>query len=339
MNYEQIRYSSPDGLTRKKTYQKPAFSMAIILFVIQMFLFLTVEGWCQYLFGMGGLAITEGMILGLTVLFVFLTRSDPAEIFPFRRPDGTAVAGTYIMFAGTYGIVLLSNLVLYYLIPEELTWFSDQMESTMDSPLLLEILVVCLLPAICEEAMHRGFIQHALPDRMKNIYAQCAVMGVFFALFHFYPIRYPSMFIMGFFLSYLCAKTGSMFYSCLIHFSLNTFSTILDRVTGGAVMRLSVTGLPAASLFTRGAASSAEMPGFSLAMLGVEIMFLGIPAVFLLYLGNFLIDRGIAPVVPDFLPSDPAGRKHVLWQKILFPIIGLAVIGFFCIAISLIWNI
>lgn len=332
MNYEQIRYSKPDGIGKNRPYRKLTIYNAIVVFLIQLGLFLTVESLAQYYLGNGGLAITEVMVLAVAVIPVFLLHANPREVFRVEKPRASAVGGALVFLVGAYSLSVIANCLTMLLFPDEYMRIYESSEA-VSSSFFIDLLVVCLMPAICEEALHRGFIQNAVSSRVKNLFGQSLIMGAFFAVFHVYPVRYPSMFIMGTALSYVFALTGNMFYSSLMHFSCNLFATVLGYVMDGSA-RFSGQALTLAqgtSVFAAASESVADSAGLmTLSSFGLILIFYGIPAVFFLYLGEYLIRIGTDPVRPYFIPKDREEAHRILWNRLLTPIIILAAVGIFC---------
>jgi membrane protease YdiL (CAAX protease family) len=331
MDYERIRYSHPDGLIRKRPYRKVTVSQAMIVFLIQIFLFLTVESLAQYYLGDGGLAITEAIVFAVAVIPVWILHADPRQVFPVKKPNLWGVGGSLIFLIGAYSFSVIMNSLMMLLFPKEFEAIYESTQS-VSSTFLIDLVVVCFMPAICEEALHRGLIQSAVKERIHSLIGQSLVMGIFFAFFHIYPIRYPSMFVMGMALSYVYGLTGNMFYSSLMHFSCNLFATLLGYAVDSSLTKAVIVPLYGGiRLAASGKTASASMSAVSF---GLILLFYGIPAVFFLYIGEYMIRRGTDAVRPYFLPKDPGEEKTVLWRRIINPIIILAVSGLFLILVG-----
>lgn len=335
MDYEQIRYTHPDGLVRKRPFRAVTFSQAVIVFIIQIFLFLTVESSVQYYLGSGGLAITEAIVFAVAVIPVWILHADPREVFPIRRPNRWSTGGALVFLIGAYSFSVIMNSLMMLLFPDE---FAAVYESskTGSGTFLTDLIVICILPAICEEALHRGLIQSAVKESVHSLIGQSVIMGAFFAFFHIYPIRYPSMFVMGMALSYVYGLTGNLFYSSLMHFSCNLFATLLGYI-GNASLTASAF-LPMHTGFRLAVSGESVSASMTAGSFGLILLFYGIPAVFFLYIGEYLIRRGNDAVRPYFFPKDREEEKRVLWRRILNPIIILAAAGIFLILTAMIFH-
>lgn len=333
MKYEEIRYTHPDGLVRKKSYRKVTVNQAVIVFLIQILLFLSVESLAQIYLGNVGLAITEAIVFAVAFIPTLILHADPREVFPVQKPKGWAVGGSLVFLIGAYSFSVIANCLMMLLFPDQFAQMYESTES-VSSSFLTDLIVVCIMPAVCEEALHRGLIQSAVKERVPNLLMQSAIMGLFFAFFHVYPVRYPPMFVMGAALSYVFGITGNMFYSSLMHFSCNLFATVL-----GYLQDMILTAAPLAGGIRLAASSQESVVMMSVEAFGILLMVYGIPAVFFLYLGEYMIRRGTDPVRPYFVPKDRSEAKQVLWDRIYYPIIALVILGLFFLLIGAAFHI
>ncbi|MCS7012606.1 MAG: CPBP family intramembrane metalloprotease [Chloroherpetonaceae bacterium] len=85
--------------------------------------------------------------------------------------------------------------------------------------------VVVLTPAICEELLFRGYVQRnfqrAMPSRRAVV-----VVGVLFGLYHLNPAQVIPLILLGVYLSYLRASSGSLLVPIVAHFANNFFSVL-----------------------------------------------------------------------------------------------------------------
>lgn len=94
---------------------------------------------------------------------------------------------------------------------------------------LVVLLVVVLLPALCEEAFFRGFV---LTGLRYHFGPRRAVMGsaLLFAFAHFDPWSFPAYLVLGFFLGYVVHRTHSLWPAVLAHGINNGLSVLLVNV-------------------------------------------------------------------------------------------------------------
>lgn len=321
MYYEEIRKTAPVGLKKHRMPRVLNPAHVLFFFLFETILFLTLGFYLQMRFGDAGLIMTELGMLLISVLFVILMRADWRDVFPIRRPRAGAMWGSVVIWIGAILLAMIGNVILMFLFPDiYLSLYEAESEVGATMALPVQILVIAVLPAICEEALHRGVIQRGIEHSVRNRWAVAAIMGAVFSVFHIYPIRYLNMFILGAVISLVMAETGNMIYSSFIHFLNNAFSVLIGTLAPGMVY------LPRIAESILGPEAELELFSFltSVRYLGLTMIFYGVPAPILLYVGHYLIRCSTAPQRPYFLP--PAHRRSML-LRILVPTIGFFVIG------------
>lgn len=196
----------------------------IAAFIIIEIIFFVVFAPLQYYFGMLGLALTELGLLACTLLAVKLTGQSFREVFPLRRPKFGQVLGTLVLWGGCFLSTMLATLVLMYFFPEGFLQASSDINSIFNTvPAPVQLLIVAVMPAVCEEAMHRGFIQHSFQS-VRSDWVIILSMGLIFGIFHMDPYRFLPTSILGIGLSYVMQKTHNIFLPALFHFVHNFIS-------------------------------------------------------------------------------------------------------------------
>ena len=154
---------------RKPSVRRLTPLHGIAAFVIIMLLFLFVFAPLQYYFGMLGLALTELGLLACTLLAVRITGQSFRSVFPIRLPKFGQVMGTLLLWAGCFLSVMLVTLILMCFFPEGYLQVSSSINSVFSTvPAPLRFFIVAVMPAVCEEAMHRGFIQYSFQSIRRD---------------------------------------------------------------------------------------------------------------------------------------------------------------------------
>ena len=225
-------------MEEKKTVQLNAWH-GVLGFVIIMVIFTLVAYPIQSKLGLIGVGITELILLALAIGAALLTKQNLKEVFPIHLPQGRQVLGTLIMWVGNYLLVMVVSSLLLVVAPEQMTVTSEGLNSVISSKgLILGILIVSLSPAICEEAVHRGFILHTFKN-VKHEWITVLVMGIIFGVFHMDPVRFLPTAVLGAALSFIMVKTGNMVLPALFHavnnlvplllsFGLNAFAKLAE---------------------------------------------------------------------------------------------------------------
>lgn len=281
----------------------------IILFLIIMLLFLFVFAPLQLHFGMTGLLLTELGLLAVTLLAVRVTGQDFRDVFPIRRPRFGQIMGTILLWAGCFLSVMLVTLITMYFFPEGFLDVSSGMTSMFASvPAFFSFLIVAVSPAICEEAMHRGFIMYTFRGISRD-WAAVICIGLIFGLFHLDPYRFLPTALLGMGLAYIMRKSNNLLLPALFHFINNSLSFLASLSGAGA------------------AGEEAQQAAAEL---------LASPSMLLLSLGSYLVIGCLAPVLlftGSYLLRKSSGcLKKYSDLRLVFTIIGVAAVSFLMLA-------
>lgn len=274
----------------------------LVFFLIVMAAMLFIAAPLQFFLGMAGVALTELLLLLLALAFILITRQDFRKILPLHRPRWKALLATILTWLGSYLLVLLSTLILMYFFPEGFADVSSSMGLVFSStPPAVTFLIVAMMPPICEEAVHRGVIQHTFQS-IRQPALIVLLTGLLFGLFHMDPYRFVPTALLGMGLAYLMQKTDNLLYPALFHFINNALSVAASG--GGASMDVS------ADFYTG---------PLALLSIGVYLMFAA-AAPFCLLGASCLLHR----------PDEPR-RKLLLPVLLISLLAGLMIIAGFCI--------
>ena len=185
-------------------------------------------------------------ILLPALIFAKWFYEDVTEIIRFRLPRWEEI----LLF--TLGIVILTPLLQYYLsiqnyfinqwaissplihsLKSSLDKLNDMVDKTYGSLLtvhtvfggLLVIIVVAIIPAICEEVMFRGYIQRSFEFRLKPFWA-ALITAVFFGIYHFNPYGLFPLIGLGFYFGYAAYMSNSIAVPMSLHF-FNNFTAVI----------------------------------------------------------------------------------------------------------------
>ena len=93
--------------------------------------------------------------------------------------------------------------------------------------LLLQLLVVALIPAVCEELFFRGALQQTLHRWFGNPHVAILVTALFFSLAHGDIFGLVPRFLLGMMLGYLFFLSGSMVVNICAHFFNNAMVVVM----------------------------------------------------------------------------------------------------------------
>ena len=101
-------------------------------------------------------------------------------------------------------------------------------ESIIDTPYILFLLLFAVMPAITEEITIRGIILSGYED--ENMYSSAIITGLFFGIMHLDGQQFLYAMVLGIILALVVRITKSIFSSMLIHFVINGTSVTLSKL-------------------------------------------------------------------------------------------------------------
>lgn len=177
--------------------------------------------------GMYGSLLAEWLMLAVTLVLVLAFGSRPAELIPLKRPTGSGIFGTLLMWVGSFLVEITLILILSIFFPEDILSVNAGLgESLVSIPFLVAFLIIAVTPAVCEEVVFRGVFLKSL-NPQKHKWAAILICGIIFGIFHGDVFRFVPTAIGGAVMAYILLESGNMFYNCFFHFVNNLLPVIL----------------------------------------------------------------------------------------------------------------
>lgn len=218
------------GSNEKEKDLKPF--QGIILFLLVMLCFYTVIYWMQKTFGMYGLAMTEALLFLLAIGATWLCGGSFKKVFPIKRPEWKKTAAVFLGWISSYCLVIPITMTMAYFFPEEIFGVSSSLDRFIGSvPFLLSVIISSVMPAVCEETLHRGFLLKSFQARIRNRAALILLMGFLFGAFHGNIWRFLPTAFLGGVLTWLMLRTENLFYPMLFHFINNFLPSAMAGVS------------------------------------------------------------------------------------------------------------
>ena len=229
-------------------YYKPKWGGALLLAVITMAgQLLGALAWVIQL-------VIEGLIRGewpaysldsMNMLLVYVVSFIPVVFFIWRRsvtfkergeapvPLNAPQFGSLNVFA-VIGLVLLLTFCVIVLIEpiENIVPESDALEQIFNMIRKHPVntaLAVCIAAPVLEEIVCRGYMMRGMLQYMKPWQA-IAISAFLFAAIHGNLAQGVTAFILGILLGWVYYRTGSLLMSIMIHFIVNTTSTVIALI-------------------------------------------------------------------------------------------------------------
>jgi sodium transport system permease protein len=214
----------------------PTLPQGIALGVGTVLLFVLVGVRIQRDLGLPlGIAVTLlGLVAMPALAYARLLGVDLRATFALRRPPALAVAGALLLALGAIGPVLDLHIA-------QRPWFGEsspgeqaqqarQMEPLLALPLPLLLVILGLLPGVCEEWCFRGFVLQAM-RREGGAASAVLVSSTLFAIAHLDPSKLLGTFSLGVVLALVGLRSGSIIPCMLMHGVYDATAVTL-QVTG-----------------------------------------------------------------------------------------------------------
>lgn len=213
----------------RKVELKPVHG--ILIFIAHIAVFITVSASLQYYLGMIGLMLTEVIILLFAVVPVVLTKNSLKEVFPLKKITLRQFLAVPVFWIASFILNMVFSLVIQFWVTEEVTELARAMSAMFNSvPFVLTFFIVAVMPAVCEEAMHRGLIQYSMHN-IKSKWLMVLIMGLIFGIFHLDPVRFIGTAMLGAVLSYIMLETGNFLLPVLLHLFNNAVSVTVSKLS------------------------------------------------------------------------------------------------------------
>ncbi|MBE5938150.1 MAG: CPBP family intramembrane metalloprotease [Lachnospiraceae bacterium] len=224
----------------RKGIIKPGPLAAMIIFIIVILSMIFVFSFAQYYLGMWGLIITEVGILIIALLGMVATGMSIKEMLPVKAIHLNEIFGVIIMWASTFMIVMVINLGISLFTPEVFETGSELDTFFSGWPALASFLVLAVSPAICEEVLHRGFIQRCFCARITNKFVISFIVGLLFGINHLDPIRLIGTGVLGGVMAYILLETDNFLYNMFFHFLNNGIIHLISFGAGDVTQEVDI---------------------------------------------------------------------------------------------------
>jgi membrane protease YdiL (CAAX protease family) len=226
--------------------KKTSFLWGLLVFGVTMAIFILAAAPIQMALGMWGVAITEIMFVGISIGAALLLKFPLKEVFNIRAPRVGQVIGTLLMALSGFLLVTTSTLIIFYFFPEgmEVAVGMNNLFSSVPGP--ISFLIIAVMPAICEELLHRGIILHTFKG-WKSKWGIVFAMAFIFGVFHLDPYRFLGTAILGGFMTYIALETDNLLLPMLYHFVNNSISSLSSLITPSEAMEQATEALATTS--------------------------------------------------------------------------------------------
>ncbi|NTV90224.1 MAG: CPBP family intramembrane metalloprotease [Clostridiales bacterium] len=178
------------------------------------------------------IVINEIILIIIPVLiYCFIKKINIRETFRFNKFKPGQALMIVLIAAPAYFAASMLNNVVYYLLQLIGKIPAQQIPVPKNIPeYLLGLLIVAVLPGICEEMMHRGLMLRAYERRGSK--KAVVITAIFFGLFHFDMTNLLGPIFLGLLIGYYVIRTNSIFAGMLAHFLNNAIAETMQFFWG-----------------------------------------------------------------------------------------------------------
>lgn len=175
----------------------PTLSDAVLVLSITLLLFLYIGSIVQAKFLLWGLFMTQLIILSIPVFAAWYTKKDFKQTFSMNLPKPLWVLGALFAEIGGFALMFLLAVLLSLLFPQDTETVNETMSKIIEGfGFIPTLLVIALSPAICEEALFRGYFFSASQKRLKPMTA-ILLGAVVFGIYHLSFVKFFTTGLLG----------------------------------------------------------------------------------------------------------------------------------------------
>lgn len=203
----------------------PSVQESLLILVVALLIMVYVGGIVSTSVSLPmGLVVQQAFIGVLPILAALYIKADMKKTFALKLPTVKALFGTIILGVGAICLNLLASGLLSMAFPGDSEALDESYMQLLDGVTFVPaLLLMALLPAVCEEILFRGYMFTAFRNRLSLTKA-IVIVSFLFGISHMSMIKVLPTAVLGAALAYMVYKSGSILCSSLIHFANNGFA-------------------------------------------------------------------------------------------------------------------
>lgn len=221
--------TQPDSVVQPPA--TPAFRDIIIIYLFSSVLLVVFGSFFQSLHLLSGLVISEVAFVVAPALIYTLRNhynlSRTFHITPIHVKTVLIVMTTTMAAFVLVGIIAMFQETIFPRSKDYQEIWEMVLNQFHQLPLALTLLLVAILPGVCEEFLFRGFLLHGMRKKFSDVNA-IILVGLLFGAFHIDPYRFLPVSLLGILFGYMVIKTGSILTSIVAHSTNNAIAVFLS---------------------------------------------------------------------------------------------------------------
>ncbi len=231
-NSEAILFG--DSLSGIKLFEKrsnikkgslPSVQESLLIMIVALLLMVYVGGMVSTSASVQTGLIVQQLFIGLLpILAAIYIKADMKKTFACKLPKVKQLLGAIVLGVGGICLNLLASGLLTSIFPSDAQGVNAQYEQILDGVSFVQgLLLMALLPAVCEEIMFRGYMLTAFKNKMSLTKA-IIIVSLLFGLSHMSIVKLIPTAILGAALAFMMHKSESIVTSSLMHFLNNALA-------------------------------------------------------------------------------------------------------------------
>lgn len=159
------------------------------------------------------------------IIYLIVTKQSPKDVLKLNKLYFKDALLIILIAFVCQPIMTFFSLISQFFFENEIGNF---MTEIVNSPYIVLLLLVAVLPAITEEITIRGVVLSGYEN--KNIYLSAMITGLLFGIMHLDPQQFLYATVLGFVLALVVRITNTILASSLIHFLINGTSITIQKV-------------------------------------------------------------------------------------------------------------
>ncbi|GAK61331.1 abortive infection protein [Candidatus Vecturithrix granuli] len=220
----------------------PTLKETLWMYVFSSILLVTLGSLVQHLHLLSGLVISElGFVIAPVLLFTCSRQYHVKRTFYLTAIRVKTALLAMLVSSAAFILVGIIAALQEMIFPR-----SQDYQEIWDAiltqfhqiPLAATLLLISLLPGVCEELLFRGFLLHGLRKKLSNASA-IIIVGILFGAFHLDPYRFLPVTLLGVLFGYMVVRTGSILTGMVAHSTNNAIAMLISY----AVFRVQSQGI------------------------------------------------------------------------------------------------
>lgn len=193
----------------------------IVFFYAGMYLFMKFEDEVH----LPVLATQWGLFFPVVILAIWYNKVDFKKTLSLKKFNVAGLLGTLLLVPGGFLSMIWLNQLQFTIFPEWLD-MAEKFESMIGLNPVFAFFVLAVTPGVCEELIFRGILLSSLKERFSPAFA-IIVVSLIFGFFHIHIFRFLPTALLGFYLTYIVYKTGSIYLGIIGHMLLNSIGLFI----------------------------------------------------------------------------------------------------------------